>query len=90
VPSSVDLERWRALLDCLSQSAPPWGETFDLCRSIVRGPAPAAERNEAARLLLEGAMADSTTPVDDAQEIMRLLKAVSRGEVMLAALATAR
>jgi hypothetical protein len=49
--------------------------------------APASpEGVEALRLLLEGAMADATTPVSDAQDVMELLKALGTRKVDPAAL----
>lgn len=39
-------------------------------------------------MLLEGAMADASTAVDDAQEIMPLLKAADTGTVRLGDLLT--
>jgi hypothetical protein len=41
------------------------------------------EAIQAARLLLEGAMADAATDIADAQDVMRLLKALGHGEVAL-------
>ena len=81
-----DLKRWQELIDRLVRSAAPRGEAFDLCRRLLAAWAPLPERTEAARLLLEGAMADSTTDLVDAQEVMRLLKALGRGDTTLAAL----
>jgi len=43
------------------------------------------DAREAARVLLEGAMADAATPIADAQEVMRLLRSLSRGAVELGA-----
>ena len=44
----------------------------------------------AARLLLEGAMADTATSIADAQDVMRLLKAVSSGALELTQLLSPR
>lgn len=49
-----------------------------------------AEATEAARILLEGAMADATTSISDAQLVMRALKAIGRGELSLTDVLTDR
>jgi hypothetical protein len=54
-----------------------------VCRDVVRSAPGSEEAVAAARMLLEGAMADATTDVADAQEVMRVLKALSRRELAL-------
>ncbi len=77
-------ERWRGMLARLQRGPAPHGEEFELCREVIAVAPGTAECREAARRLLEGAMADAATSVADAQEVMRLLKAASRGAVDLA------
>ncbi len=77
-------ERWRGILARLQRGPAPQGEEFELCREVIAAAPGTAEGREAARRLLEGAMADAATSIADAQEVMRLLKAASRGAVDLA------
>jgi hypothetical protein len=86
VVSTEQRQRWTELLGRLRRGPAPRGEQFDLCRRLLDAWPAAQERSQAARLLLEGAMADSATPIADAQETMVLLKAVERHEVDLAEL----
>ncbi|HUK11806.1 MAG TPA: hypothetical protein VLW17_00775 [Thermoanaerobaculaceae bacterium] len=86
MPGEGDLQRWRELLRRLQAGPAPRGAEFDLCRRVLAAAPAAPEAREAARLLLEAAMADAATPIADAQEVMRLLRAVSRGAVDLLAL----
>ena len=81
-----EIERWRAVLERLQRGPAPRGEQFELCREVIAAAPGTPEGHEAARLLLEGAMADSATSIADAQEVMRLLRAVSRGAFELAQL----
>lgn len=64
----------------------PRGEEFDLYRQVVRTVPGRDEAVAAARLLLEGAMADAMTDVEDAQEVMAILCAAGRGQLDLARL----
>ena len=81
---SDELERWRGVLARLQRGPAPHGEDFELCREVIAAAPDTAAGREAARRLLEGAMADSATTIADAQQVMRLLKAASRGEVDIA------
>ncbi len=65
----------------LRQGPHPQGEAFELCREVLAAAPHSAEASQALRVLLEGAMADAHTSIADAQIIMRLLKALDRGEV---------
>ncbi len=76
-------ERWSAVLERLKRGPVPRGEQFELCREVLAAAPDTPEGREAARLLLEGAMADAETTIADAQEVMSLLKAMSRGAVDL-------
>jgi hypothetical protein len=60
----------------LRRGPSPRGERFELCREVLAVAPDSEEGREAARQLLEGAMADSFTSIADAQEVMRVLKAV--------------
>ena len=79
--SCGELERWRAVLGRLRRGAVPRGEQFDLCRRLLARFPSSPEAAGAARLLLEGAMADAATDVADAQDIIRILKALDRSEI---------
>jgi hypothetical protein len=61
----------------------PRGETFDLCRRVLSLAPGRDEALQAARTLLEGAMADAATPIADAQVVMRMLRSLDRSEVRL-------
>ena len=78
--------RWRDVLASLRKGPSPRGEEFDLCRQLLASAPFSAEAAQAVHLLLEGAMADVATSIDDAQSIMALLKAIDRGEVATAEL----
>ncbi len=80
------METWRELMCRLRGGPFPRGEQFDLCRRLLAAAPATAEATQAARLLLEGAMADAATDIADAQEVMRLLRAIDRDEVTLAQL----
>jgi hypothetical protein len=82
--------RWRDVLARLRRGPSPRGEQFDLCRELLARAPSSNEAAQAARLLLEGAMADVATGIDDAQAIMELLKAADRGVVEIAALIAPR
>ncbi|HLE60941.1 MAG TPA: hypothetical protein VI700_05345 [Thermoanaerobaculaceae bacterium] len=77
------IEHWRGVLQRLQRGPAPRGEQFELCREVLVAAPGTPEGREAARLLLEGAMADATTSIADAQDVMRLLKALSSGALDL-------
>ncbi|MGZ6081718.1 MAG: hypothetical protein ACXWK4_12950 [Myxococcaceae bacterium] len=81
-----EIKRWRAVLARLQRGPAPCGEQFELCREVLAAAPETPEGHEAARLLLEGAMADAATSIGDAQEVMSLLRAVSSGALDLAQL----
>ena len=85
-----EVERWRGILARLQRGPAPQGEEFELCREVMAAAPGAPEGREAARRLLEGAMADAATSIADAQQVMQLLKASSRGEVDVADLLAPR
>jgi hypothetical protein len=79
-------ERWRRVVGRLAAGPPPRGETFDICRRALAKLADPGARAAATRILLEGAMADAATDVDDAQCVMQILKAADRGDCTIAEL----
>ena len=81
--SAGELQRWRGVFGRLRRGAVPRGQQFDLCRRVLVGIPSSAEGARAARLLLEGAMADAITDVGDAQDIIRILKALDRSEIAI-------
>lgn len=78
-----EIERWRGVLQRLQRGPAPRGEQFELCREVLAAAPGTPEGQEAARLLIEGSMADAATSIADAQDVMRLLKAVSSGALDL-------
>jgi hypothetical protein len=84
VTTPEDLARWRAVLARLRRGPSPRGERFELCREVLAASPRSDEGRAAARLLLEGAMADAGTSIADAQDVMQALKAVSRGRMDVA------
>lgn len=81
--------RWRALLARLRRGPSPRGEQFELCREVMAAAPDTDEGRAAARMLLEGAMADATTSIADAQDVMEALRALDRGQLELADLCSA-
>lgn len=85
-----EIERWRGVLQRLQRGPAPRGEQFELCREVLAAAPGTPEGQEAARLLIEGSMADAATSIADAQDVMRLLKAVSSGALDLTQLLSPR
>jgi hypothetical protein len=84
VAAPDDLARWRAMFVRLRRGPSPRGERFELCREVLAAAPGTDEGRAAARLLLEGAMADSGTSIADAQDVMQALKAISRRQLDIA------
>ncbi len=83
MPCRSDLDCWTEVLARLLVGPAPRGETFDLCRRVLSVAPESGEALQAARTLLEGAMADAATPIGDAQEVMRMLRSLDRSELQL-------
>jgi hypothetical protein len=81
-----DLDRWRAMFARLRRGPSPRGERFELCREVLAVAPDSDEAREAARQLLEGAMADAGTSIADAQEVMSVLKAATQRALDIAEL----
>jgi len=90
VVTPEQIEHWRGVVQRLQRGPAPRGEQFELCREVLAVAPDTPEGREAARLLLEGAMADATTSIADAQNVMSLLKAIGSGDVELMQLLAAR
>jgi hypothetical protein len=90
VVTPEQIEHWRDVVQRLQRGPAPRGEQFELCREVLAVAPDTPEGQEAARLLLEGAMADATTSIADAQDVMSLLKAMSSGDVAVTQLVAAR
>jgi hypothetical protein len=90
VVTPEEIEHWRGVLQRLQRGPAPRGEQFELCREVLAAAPGTTEGREAARLLLEGAMADAATSIADAQGVMRLLKALSGGTLDLTQLLSPR
>jgi len=80
----ADLARWRTMFARLRRGPSPRGERFELCREVLAAAPDSDEGRAAARMLLEGAMADATTSIADAQDVMRALRAIDRSQLDLA------
>jgi hypothetical protein len=68
----------------LRRGPSPRGDRFELCREVLAAAPDSDEGRTAARMLLEGAMADASTSIADAQDVMQALKAISRRHLDLA------
>jgi hypothetical protein len=90
VTNPDDLDRWRAVLARLRRGPAPRGERFELCREVLAAAPDSDEGRTAARVLLEGAMADAGTSIADAQEVMQALRELSRGRLEIADLVSDR
>lgn len=82
----AELQRWREVMQRLRRGPAPGGEEFALCREVLAAAPDGPEGLAAARMLLEGAMADAQTSIADAQEVMRALRALDRGDLEVAQL----
>ena len=81
-PTSRDhLETRRRVVRRLLDGPSPAGTDFDACRAVLTADDDTDRRFQALCMLLEGALADARTPVDDAQVIVPLLKDLARGRV---------
>ena len=76
-PEDLELERWRAVLARLRRGPSPRGDRFEMCREVLAAAPEGDAARAAARLLLEGAMADAATTIADAQDVMDALKALA-------------
>jgi hypothetical protein len=90
VVTPEEVRRWTAVLERLRRGPAPRGDQFEMCREVLASAPGTPESVEAARILLEGAMADATTSIADAQDVMRALRAIGRGELEVARLLSPR
>lgn len=72
---------WREVVGRLEAGPAPRGEAFDLARRVLRTSPATAEAEKALRLLLEGAVADACSGIEDTQAVMAMLKALDRGAI---------
>lgn len=79
--TASQLRFWREVVARLCSGPAPRGEEFVLARRVVRASSGTPEAGRALRLLLEGAVADACTGIEDAQAVMAILKALDRGAV---------
>jgi len=86
MPDDAELTRWRLVIFQLCVGPAPRGHTFDVCREVIRRAPDRPEAIEAARTLLEGAMADALTNVTTAQDVMHILTALSHNSLDLTTL----
>ena len=81
MPTVEQLRRWHEVLFRLVDGPAPRGVEFDFCRRVVREAPTTPEAAAAARMLLEGAMADDLTDVADTPEVMAILRAAGHGRL---------
>ncbi len=77
VPSEAELAAARRLV----AGPRPAGREFDACRAVLLDDPASPEAFAAACMLLEGALADPGLPIDDTRAVVRLLRALARGQV---------
>lgn len=74
---------WREIVSRLRRGSVPRGEEFDEARRFLDSSPPTSEAALAVRYLLEGAIADALTSIEDAQAVMSILRAWDRGELLV-------
>ncbi len=72
---------WKELVRRLLDGPQPSGVDFDACRAVLRADPSSDMAFQALCMLLEGALADASLPIDDTQEVVPLLKNLARGTV---------
>jgi hypothetical protein len=75
-------ESYRRLVARVIGGGPPTGLEFDACRAVLANRPSRDEAFQALCMLLEGALADASLPIDDTQELVPLLKALARRDVV--------
>ena len=75
------LAAWKDLVQRLLEGPVPVGTDFDACRAVLQDDRSPEMAFEALCMLLEGALADATLPIEDTQEVVPLLKNLARGTV---------
>lgn len=73
--------RSRRLLQRVLVGPIPRGPEFDACRAVLQGAAGTEVAFQAVCMLLEGALADPRLDIDDAQDVVRLLRDLAAGIV---------
>ena len=77
--------RYRRLVQRVVDGDIPRGKDFDACRAVVRAGGPEDAVYTAICALLEGALAEASLAIDDAQDLVPLLKGLARGSIPLRA-----
>lgn len=80
-PAGPELADARRLVAGFLDGTVPSGVEFDAWRRLVREDPAAEIARIALTNVLEGALADPTLPIDDAQRLVPLLKSLARGDV---------
>ncbi len=75
------LDAARRLVHRLREGPTPRGVDFDACRAVLDADSSEDLGFQALCMLLEGALADAATPVDDAMVLVPLLKDLARGRI---------
>jgi hypothetical protein len=75
------IEAYRRLVQRVLEGSIPRGDDFDACRAVLRGGPGGEPAFHALCMLLEGALAEPTLPIDDTQQLVALLKGLAAGTV---------
>ena len=71
----------RRLVQRILAGGIPEGKDFDACRAVLRTESSDDEAFAALFTLLQGALADPFFGIDETQQVVPILKALSRGEI---------
>lgn len=71
----------RRLVQRILSGGIPEGRDFDACRAILKTDCSDEEAFEALFNLLQGALADPFFGIDETQQVVPILKALSRGDI---------
>jgi hypothetical protein len=71
----------RLLVQRILAGGIPEGRDFDACRAVLSADCHGEEAFEALMYLLQGALADPFFGINETQQLVPILKALSRGEI---------
>jgi hypothetical protein len=75
------IQNHRRLVQRILAGGIPEGKDFDSCRAVLRADCNDEEAFDALFYLLQGALADPFLGIDETQQVVPILKALSRGEI---------
>jgi hypothetical protein len=81
-PRNRSIAAYHELVSRLLQGTSPHGREFDACRAVLSQEPTGDSTMQALCMLLEGALADAETGIDDTRTVVPLLKELARGTVM--------